>query len=332
VAPRTAHRPFPAAFGLTPLGDPVVVTPRVSRWMTDAGALALKTYTASERTRGMQEAALLAFLGGTARDGAYRAQTLVFARNGMPWADDGERRVVATRWLPGEYRPYTTYSIKEWAALGGSLAALHQALDHWSAPLAETLSSRLRRIDPDVELARLALPSRELPEHPQITAEWVATYLEACRELLFACYSGALTGMPVDDPERPIHNDYNQFNYLFDGQLPPMILDWEKAIGAPREFEVVRCLNHLPLRAPGAATAFLDGYLGKRPLDASRLRWAVDVSCLMHATKHWVLEGWLEGREGFDERLLGAMEMTSMLSRGCGELAAFYIEHVPSPA
>lgn len=68
-------------------------------------------------------------------------------------------------------------------------------------------------------------------------------------------YPGSIEAFPADDPQHPIHNDYNQFNYLFTGTLPPLIVDWEASIGAPREYELVRCLNHLPLEAPHLAQA-----------------------------------------------------------------------------
>jgi Ser/Thr protein kinase RdoA (MazF antagonist) len=244
---------------------------------------------------------------------------------GANWAEQDGQRILVTRWEPGDYRRYDTYSAAEWVALGRCLASLHLRLDEVTAPLLETLSLRLRRIAADVELARLELRDQRIPTHSGIDRPWVIRYLAICRDMFTSCYAPALEAFPVEDPEHPIHNDFNQFNYLFGPTLPPLILDWEASIGAPREFEVVRCLNHLPLQDAALARSFLAGYLSIRRLRAERMRWAIDVSCLMHATKHWVLEGWIAGRPGFEERLRGAMEMVSMLARERDGLGDFFI-------
>lgn len=329
--------PLPAAYDLRLHGEGQRVTERVSRWRSDAGDIAIKTFSAADRDRGVHEAGMLAFLGqapaGVATDAlpGFRVQTLVRTAGGDAWADRDGGCILVTRWEAGDFRSYDTYSPTEWAALGRSLAALHLRLDAMTEASVGTLSTRLGRIDPAAERIRLESPKAALPAHPRIDAAWLATYLAACRRMLDACYPGAIAAFPVDDAQRPIHNDYNQHNYLFDGTLPPRIIDWEASIGAPREFEVVRCLNHLPLQAPALARSFLDAYQTVRPLYAARMRWAVDTSCLMHATKHWVLDGWLDGRPGFDQRLLGAMDMVSMLAAGRDELAAFFADGVEGP-
>jgi Ser/Thr protein kinase RdoA (MazF antagonist) len=326
--------PLPAAYDVRLHGEGRRVTERVSRWHSETGDVAIKVFSAADRDRGVHEAELLAFLGeapaGAPAHG-FRVQTLVRTATGAAWAESHGGCVLVTRWEAGDFRSYDTYSATEWAALGSSLASLHQRLDAMTDASAETLSARLGRIDPAAERIHLATPTSDLPAHPRIDAAWIATYLATCRRMLDACHPGATGGFPADDPQRPIHNDYNQHNYLFDGILPPRIIDWEASIGAPREFEVVRCLNHLPLQVPALARSFLDGYQAVRPLQAKRMRWAVDTSCLMHATKHWVLEGWLHGHAGFDQRLLGAMEMVSMLAARRDELTAFFTDGVEGP-
>lgn len=323
---------LPAAYGLRLRGEGQRITARVSRWQSDASEIAIKAFPAAERHLGVREAGLLAFLAGAGDAPGFRVQTLLKTADGAAWADHAGGSVLVTRWEAGDYRSYDTYSAGEWAALGSSLAALHRRLDVMADAPVETLSARLRRIDLSTDMARLRPESMDLPPHDEIDAAWVARYLATCRRMLEACHAGALGAFPSDDPQRPIHNDYNQFNYLFDGVLPPLIIDWEASIGAPREFEVVRCLNHLPLQAPALARSFLDAYQAVRPLQRKRMRWAVDVSCLMHATKHWVLEGWLDRRPGFDRRLLGAMEMVGMLAARRDELVTFFsdgVEAVP---
>lgn len=311
---------IPEAYGLRALDAGHRVSDRVWRWRTDAGEVAVKTFGEPELALGQQEAALIAFLGARP-DPAYRVQALVATTDGAPWCDQDDQRLVVTRWEAGDYCSYDRYTDVEWAALGRCLAALHRRLDQPGITPLETLSQRLARIDTQAELQRFAALDVGLDEP-------VARYLATCRELFATCHSLALANFPVDDPQHAIHNDFNQFNYLFGAGLPPLIIDWESSIGAPREFEVVRCLNHLPLRSPALASAFLAGYLAARPLHAGRMRWAVDVACLMHATKHWVLKGWIEGRPGYGERLRGAMEMVAMLAVGREGLADFFTTQV----
>lgn len=320
---------LPAAYDLRLRGDGQPVTTRVARWRSDVGEVAVKTFAAADRARGEWEACVLAFLGEGPASPDIRVQTLVPTRDGAAWAGQPDGGcVLVTQWETGRYRAYDTYATHEWAALGRGLGALHARLDAMPGQAPQTLSARLAHIDPAVERAKLELAERPLPSHPRIDAAWVARYLALCREMLAACYPGAIEGFPTDDTQRPIHNDYNQFNYLFGDALPPLVIDWEASIGAPREFEVVRCLNHLPLQAPALARAFVHAYRERRPLRAGHMRWAVDVACLMHATKHWVLQGWLDGLPGFDQRLLGAMEMVTLLARGRERLGAFFVDTI----
>ncbi|MDY1547603.1 phosphotransferase enzyme family protein [Luteibacter sahnii] len=322
---------FPESYDLRPLDEGRRVTDRVVRWRTPSGDVAVKTYTGEHRARGRQEARLIAFLG-TPADPRFRVQSVVATRRGEPFADTEDASVLVTRWESGASRRYDAFTRREWSSLGSSLAALHRRLDEWTAPPVDTLSARLARIDIDAERARLQMPGGALPDAPGLDAARVEDYLACCRDLLVRCHPGAVGAFPAADPQRPIHNDYNQFNYLFDDTLPPVIIDWEASIGAPREFEVVRCLNHLPLQAPASAQAFIEGYLAVRSLRGAHMRWAVDVACLMHATKHWVLDGWLDGREGFAERLTGAMAMTALFAGGRDAMADFYLRHAGGAA
>ncbi|HET8897346.1 MAG TPA: hypothetical protein VFN09_01000, partial [Rhodanobacteraceae bacterium] len=114
----------------------------------------------------------------------------------------------------------------------------------------------------------------------------------------------------------------------FGDRLPPLVLDWEASIGAPREFEVVRCLNHLPLESPALAHLFVQAYLQVRPLDAGRMAWAVDVAGLMHALKHWLLHGWLDDPPRFEARLQGALYITAILANARERLIDFYTRSV----
>jgi Ser/Thr protein kinase RdoA (MazF antagonist) len=156
---------------------------------------------------------------------------------------------------------------------------------------------------------------------PARSAE-IRRYLDA--RLAFLDAYGERGATPPPGPEHAIHNDYNQYNYLFDGTLPPIIIDWEGAIAAPQAYEVVRCLNHLPLVAPTHATAFVSGYRSVRPLDRDTLRWAVDGCLLEHAIKCWPLEQWLAGASHAEQALAGSIEVLLALQAGVQELERFF--------
>ena len=169
-----------------------------------------------------------------------------------------------TCWEAGQFRTYDTFTPAEWRALGASLAALHLNLDRLHLPAPDTIRARLAAIDADDMRCSLLEALEHTP--PEGDRALLRTYVDACLRMLDEHYPGSIDAFPAGDAQHPIHNDYNQFNYLFDGALPPVILDWEATIGAPREFEVVRCLNHLPLEAPELAAAFVSAYLQVRPL------------------------------------------------------------------
>ncbi len=149
-------------------------------------------------------------------------------------------------------------------------------------------------------------------------------YVDLALRLLDRYYPGSIDAFPADDPQHPIHNDYNQFNYLFTGTLPPLILDWEASIGAPREYELVRCLNHLPLEAPHLAEAFVQAYRRTRPVDPARIAWAVDAACLQHALKLWIVQGWLDDPSRFASHLSGAVTMASAMVDARDRLVDFF--------
>jgi Ser/Thr protein kinase RdoA (MazF antagonist) len=128
--------------------------------------------------------------------------------------------------------------------------------------------------------------------------------------------------LPSGD-DRPIHNDFNVNNFLFHAGGPPTFLDWERAMNAPREYELCRCLSHLPLVAPSHAWALVDGYLQRRSLRPELVRWALDVAVSTHALKHWPVELWLAHEPGSAERLPSLAEIVRALVEGAGELEAF---------
>ena len=220
------------------------------------------------------EAAILAALA--APDPRYRVQALVHTRDGALYVEEAGAAYLVTRWRDGTKKLYTAITAPEWHALGSQLAALHERLDGFAEPLPR-LSART---------FDLAAERRAIVDHPR-GAE-LAGYFAARLSMLDRF--GERGTRPPPGDERCIHNDYNMHNYLFDGELPPIILDWEGAIAALREYEVVRCMNHLPIVAPAHATAFVDGYRSVRPLAREALRWAVDRSLFEHSIKNWPLD------------------------------------------
>ena len=293
------------------------VSDNVVRARTQRGDFAVKTFVAADLDRAEREAALLAhFAAGSPQ---VRVPALVRTVNGAACARVEDGALVVMSWCTGHQQAYTSITEPEWFALGNELAALHTRLDDFSGSL-----PRASELDFDLDAGRGAMiadRARALAKDP-VRGEVIARYIDARLALLDVRGPRGLRRPP--GAESPIHNDYNQHNYLFDGTLPPVILDWEGAIAATREYEVVRCLNHLPLVAPAHATAFVTGYRERRPLDREGLRWAIDRSLLEHALKSWPLDRWLGEVPGADDALSGSMEVLHALAAGTAQLAAFF--------
>ncbi|WP_414441080.1 aminoglycoside phosphotransferase [Burkholderia sp. 22PA0106] len=310
-----------AAYALGPGEPPRRVGERVWHLPGEGGGFAVKCYAAAHRARAEKEAAVLAHLAAH-DDARFRIQRLRCTSSGAPLWSDGSTHAMLTHWQDGRFRTYDTFTPAEWAALGASLAALHGQLDGLRLPAADTIRTRLEAID--VEAVRRSLHNACDQARHRADAEPLYRYADLARRLLDHCHPGSLAAFPADDPQHPIHNDYNQFNYLFTPALPPVILDWEAAIGAPREYELVRCLNHLPLEAPALAEAFVLAYLRVRPVAAERFAWAVDAACLQHAIKLWVVQGWLDEPARFAVHLAGAVTMAGAMVDARGPLVDFF--------
>ncbi|MFM0158899.1 phosphotransferase enzyme family protein [Paraburkholderia sediminicola] len=318
------HATFDAiceSYALKQNGPARRISERVWYLPTESGDVAVKLYTVDQYTRANKEATVLAHLT-TQGDARFRVQTLQRTAAADPaWTGFGGQAML-TRWEIGQFRTYDTFTPAEWSALGASLAALHLSLDRLTLQALDTIRARLTAIDAD-DMRRSLLEALDSTP-PEGDGALLRTYVDACLRMLDEHYPGSIDAFPADDPQHPIHNDYNQFNYLFDGTLPPIILDWEAAIGAPREFEVVRCLNHLPLEAPDLAATFVRAYLQVRPLHPEWIAWAVDAACLQHALKRWVLQGWLNDPPRFVSHLHGAMKMVSTMLGARGRLIDFF--------
>lgn len=270
--------------------------------------VALKTWEPADGAHAHVEAALLAALAG--RTGpALRVQTLL----GKVFDDEGAV-TLATRWEPGVKRGYADIDDDTWHALGRALAALHTAFDH------VTDVSGLPEV-PDlvaVVVARdLVAERQQLLDHQRAVrargGDRFARFFDDRLRLLEA-HGAASQKRPPSRESGLLHNDYNEHNYLFVDGRAPMILDVERAARGPRELEVVRCLNHLPLVAPARAARFVAGYRSLRALDPGVVAWCVDVSLVAHAVKHWPVERWLQGKDGADALLDGMAALTTSLA------------------
>jgi len=297
------------------------VSARVWRLASDRGPVAIKLYAPEHRARARKEAMLVSHLQ-TAADRRFRVQAIMRAIDGSVLWEARDFCAMASRWENGQFRPYDTFTPTQWAALGTSLAALHRQLDGLRVPVMDTLRDRLNAID--VGALRLDLARDRIRAAGRPEAGLLESYIDVCLCVLDEFYPGSIAGFPADDPQWPIHNDYNQFNYLFGAALPPLILDWEASIGAPREYELVRCLNHLPLEAPELATVFVHAYLRVRPLRPECIQWAVDAACLQQGLKRWIIQGWLDDPQRHAGHLSGSYRMASMMLDARAQLARFF--------
>lgn len=300
---------------------PRVVTARVLHLTRTGGGVAIKVFAATEAGPAQAEAALLAHLRGHA-DEDYRVLEPRPTGDGRGLLALGERRVLVTRWVTGVHRSYREIDASGWATLGRTLAALHRRLDDAPAiPLRSVVEElRARRLDED---RRLMAEHRRRAEGRRAEEAPLVSHLLAQRLVLLERHAARAQATLPPDERRPLHNDYNVHNYLFHEEGPPTILDWERAMHGPREYEVCRCLNHLPLVAPALAWAFVDGYLERRSLDPDRVEWALHAAVSAHALKHWPVELWLADAPGAAARLAGMAEIVRSLVDGAAELETF---------
>ena len=301
------------AYRLSPDDVPERVAERVLR----VGAIALKSFDPEQVPRARLEAAILRHLA----DGAgYRVQAIVRTRTDADLHVDADGAVLATRWEAGAHRDHRAIAPEGWWQLGASLGSLHARLDAPDAPAPrDHLGDVLRSRD-------LAAERRTLLEHraAAMVREASATVLRLLDARLRLLEAFGVTHLPAASDRRLIHNDYNQHNYLFSEHPVPLILDWERAIGAPREYEVVRTLAHLPVARPDAARAFVSGYRARRPLDGAALRACVDVALTEHAVKHWPVARWLAGEVGAAARIEALTPVVTALADEAAGVVDFY--------
>jgi Ser/Thr protein kinase RdoA (MazF antagonist) len=305
-----------AAYGLADVRLVDRVKANVLRVASSAGELAVKLFELGQRHEAERETDLLVHLQPP--DAAYRVQRLLRTAGDEAVAELSGHRVVVTDWIAGQFKVYTAITDTEWHALGKQLGALHVRLQTFGSARMQSLTALLHTRDFGIERASIAGLRDLVPEGMRDHVDTMLAALDA---------HGAATLAKDDLVEHPIHNDYNQFNYVFDGRLPPVILDWEGAIIAPQAYEVVRCLNHLPLVAPDHARAFMTGYREIRALDAAALAWAVDASLVDHALKRWPIDRFLAGHADAEASVRRSAEVLRVLVEGIAALRAFYASY-----
>lgn len=311
------------AYGLDRGGPPTQVSERVWHLPTSSGAgVAVKLYALEHHARAVKEAAVLAHLE-THGDTRFHVQTLKRTTSGESLWSGQHSHAMLTRWEAGQFKTYDTFSPAEWDALGASLAALHVSLERLHLPSLDTIRARLTSIDADA-VRRSLLDALDRADASVTAAASLRRYVDLSLRMLDSYYPGSIDAFPANDPQHPIHNDYNQFNYLFTRTPPPLIVDWEASTGAPREYELVRCLNHLPLEAPHLAQAFVRAYLRVRQANPAHIAWAVDAACVQHALKLWIVQGWLDDPSRFASHLNGAVTMASAMVDARGRLIDFF--------
>lgn len=324
--PPTSDARLRAAFAIDSDVLDVAVTDRVTR----AGDLAVKSFGPEQIPRARLEAAVLSHLHQAAASNlleeilgtGYRVPSIVRTRTDDDLHVDGRGALLATRWEAGVHRAWADIPLDGWWALGASLGALHRRLDEPGAPPPpERLGDRVRARSLRAERDQLVAHRADAARRDDPAAPATLRLLDARLRLLDA---RAVSELPAGCDGALIHNDYNQHNFLFSDDPRPLVLDWERAIGAPREYEVARCLAHLPAAWPTAARFFLDGYLTARPLDPAALVACVDVALTEHAVKHWPVARWLAGEPGAGARIEALAPVVEALADGGAALDAFY--------
>ncbi|MCX4240439.1 phosphotransferase enzyme family protein [Paraliomyxa miuraensis] len=300
------------------------ITARVLHVPALDGGFAIKVFGPEQRARARAEAALLRHLGTEPLTDVGVQQRVPPSSGELLLALD-ERLVLVTRWQAGAHRSYQAIDADGWEGLGRAMAELHLRLDQapW-LPLPSLMADlRARNLEADRRLIDEHRRHVEASGRPD--AELVAQLL-GDRSVLLDRHAERSQATPPSADDRPIHNDYNVHNFLFHADGPPTILDWERSIFAPREFELCRCLGHLPLVAPSHAWALVEGYLQRRSLRPALVRWALDVAVSVHALKHWPVEQWLAREPGSEERIPALAEIVRALAEQAAELEAFGAE------
>ncbi len=209
------------------------------------------------------------------------------ARTGAPWIHVGRFALALYPMIDGRVAAETGLSPGQWRDLGAVLGQIHgTALTSELASLVQREPFRPVRHELIAELETLMLdpvmtdPSRDDPVAREFAACWRARQ-GAIREL--AGRAGAL-GRQLERltvPQVLCHADLHTWNVLVDSASRLWIADWDEAILAPRERDLMFVIGGIGhgLVQPGDTESFLQGYgqaaIDQRLLTYYRYAWAV---------------------------------------------------------
>lgn len=284
----------------------------------------LKIFDAANAERGELEASILEHLNAHPSP-AYRAQQLVCTRRGSPLFTYGESACLLTRWRSGSAKKWREFSSDDWRVLGGTLGALHARLRGLRLPAlpVPSLSRRVAERDYASERDRIETHRRLAAQHESYPLRHEAdAYFEQRLRLLDKFHP--LVELSAMTDEQLIHNDYTEANFIFDERGGILIVDWERAIYAVPEYEVVRSLVIVPIVAPAHAARFVEEYQRYFPINRRRIRNSVGVYLIEQALKHWPTESWLRGEDWGRAHFESNFEIIDLLDRHADLLSNFY--------
>jgi len=287
----------------------------------------LKVFDASDASRGELEASILSHLNAQTSP-AYRVQLLVRTHLGAPLFTSGERTYLLTKWQNGSTRGWQEFSSDNWHSLGATLGALHRRLRGLRLPALPImcLSQRVAGLDRESEITKIAshrLLAAQKETYP--FRQKADTYFEQ-RLMILDRFFPVIPRLSSDN-EQLVHNDYTEPNFIFDTDGIVMITDWERAIYAPPEYDVVRSLVIMPIVAPAHAARFIEGYQRFSPINPPEIRDMVGVYLIEQALKHWPTERWLRGEDWGRVQFESNFEIIELLARQYDLLLNFYAEN-----
>lgn len=172
--------------------------------------------------------------------------------------------------------------------MGEFLARLHRALRSFHHPGLLVLrapcdeKATLARVDELIGLVE------GLGGNDPVDA-WALDRLRSRRQWL---QSEEDTGVPISHlPVQGLHGDYQESNLFFDKHGVSAVIDWDKALVGPREWELVRLLDLALHLDPTRGKALLDGYArGGEVVGPEDLRLAASAYSSMRAHDLWLYE------------------------------------------
>ena len=284
----------------------------------------LKAFEVGAAGHGELEASILGHLNAEPAP-EYRVQLLVRTLEGAPVFASPDRTYLLTRWQSGSAKPWQEFSADDWHTLGSTLGALHTRLRslRLGALPVPSLSRRVTGLDRESESAKIKSHRLIAAQKEIYPLRRKADAYFGQRLLLLERFFPLLPRLRPED-EQLIHNDYTESNFVFDDGGSIMVTDWERAIRAAPEYDVVRGLVMVPIVAPGHAARFIEGYRRFSSIDPWRVREVAVVYLVEQALKHWPADSWLSGEEWGRLQFESNFEVIDSLATHSDQLLKFY--------